>query len=67
MRAAQEFLKEKNIANVEGWIASGASKRGWTSYLVGATECKSCVAKVIALAPAVPIVPNITEEVHRMW
>lgn len=60
MKAVQEFLKEKNIANIEGWVVSGASKRGWTSYLVAATRCSSCGVNLLALAPAVPIVPNIT-------
>ena len=67
MRAAQEFLKEKNIADIEGWVVSGSSKRGWTSWDVGATRCESCPAKILAIAPLVPIVPDIIKEVHQQW
>lgn len=67
MRAAQEFLTESNIANIEGWSVSGASKRGWTTWLVGATKCDTCAAKIIGIVPLVPIVPNIIKEVHQQW
>jgi len=66
MRAVQEFLQENNIADVEGWVVSGASKRGWTTWGVGFTECKSCV-NILAIVPLVPIVPDIKLETHRMW
>ena len=64
MRAAQEFLKQKQVAEIEGWVVAGASKRGWTTWDVGAVKCDSCPAKVIALCPLVPIVPDIQKEVH---
>jgi len=67
MRAAQEFLAQENIAQIEGWTVSGGSKRGWTTWMVGATECESCAAKIVAIAPVVPIVPDIHKDVHRMW
>lgn len=67
MKAAQEFLEYKGIARVEGWVVSGASKRGWTAWDVGITRCESCPVKILALAPLVPIVPNLKAEVHRMW
>jgi len=35
--------------------------------MVGATECESCAAKILAIAPVVPIVPDIHKDVHRMW
>jgi PhoPQ-activated pathogenicity-related protein len=38
MRAVEDFLAEKDIAHIEGWIASGASKRGWISWLYGAVS-----------------------------
>ena len=32
MRAAEEFMAERNISQkIDGWTVSGASKRGWTS------------------------------------
>jgi PhoPQ-activated pathogenicity-related protein len=67
MRAAQEFLAEKEIAQIEGWAVSGASKRGWTSELVAATKCETCPAKVIAMMPVVPIVPDLIKDIHRQW
>ena len=65
MRAVQEFVKQEAIADIEGWVVSGASKRGWTAMLAGAVRCDSCPAKVVAIAPLVPIVPNLLAEVHR--
>ena len=47
-------------------MVSGGSKRGWTSWLVGAVTCESCV-KIAAIAPIVPIVPSLHAEVHRMF
>jgi len=36
MKAAQEFVNEElKVAEVESWIVSGASKRGWTTWMVG--------------------------------
>ena len=67
MRAAQEFLEAEKIGKVDGWVVSGASKRGWTTWDVGIARCESCPAKIVALAPLVPIVPDISAEVHRMW
>jgi PhoPQ-activated pathogenicity-related protein len=46
---------------------SGASKRGWTAMLSGAVRCETCAAKIIAIVPLVPIVPNLLAEVHRQW
>jgi PhoPQ-activated pathogenicity-related protein len=59
-------LKEKNIADIKGWTVSGASKRGWTTWLVGAVNCTTCV-NIIGVVPLVPIVPDIIEETHRQW
>ena len=66
MKAAQEFMSTNGIADIEGWVVTGASKRGWTTWDVGVTRCSSCV-KIIGIAPLVPIVPDIQAEVHRMW
>jgi PhoPQ-activated pathogenicity-related protein len=68
MQAVQEYTTQENIAELDGWLVSGASKRGWTTWMVGAAaeKCTWC-PKVDALAPIVPIVPNLREGVHHMW
>lgn len=67
MRAAQEFLEQKGIAKIDGWVVAGASKRGWTTWDVGAANCETCKAKILGLVPLVPIVPDIQKEVHQQW
>jgi len=68
MQAVQEYTTQENIAELDGWLVSGASKRGWTTWMVGAASAKcTWCPKVDALAPIVPIVPNLREGVHHMW
>lgn len=68
MRAVQEFaVKEGILEEAPGWIVSGASKRGWTAFLSGAVDCETCAAKIIAIAPLVPIIPDILADTHRQW
>jgi len=65
MKAAQEFIKQKKFATLEdGWLVTGASKRGWTSYMVGAAKCDGCV-KIAGIMPLVPIVPMLIKEMHH--
>lgn len=66
MQAVQEYTTQENIAEIDGWLVAGASKRGWTTWMVGAANCPSC-PKIDAIAPIVPIVPNLREGVHHMW
>ena len=67
MKAAQDFINNKlKIAKVERWIVLGASKRGMTTWVMGGTECSTCV-KVAAIVPLVPIEPNLVEDVHIMY
>lgn len=68
MRAAEQFTAQRQLGSPDGWIVAGASKRGWTTWMVGAAAagCTNC-SRVVALAPLVPIVPDIRAEVHRQW
>ena len=63
MHAAEDFLRKEGIAEVEGWIPTGFSKRGWTTWLIGATKCKTCT-KIIGMVPMVPITPNLIQIFH---
>merc|ERR1712137_929223 len=66
MRAVEEYTAQAGIAEIDGWLVAGASKRGWTTWMVGAVNCPSC-PRVEAIAPVVPIVPNLQVGVHHMW
>lgn len=66
MKAAQEFIKERDLGDLEdGWVVSGASKRGWTSFMVGSTE--QSLVKIAGIVPLVPIVPDMVKEAHVQW
>jgi len=66
MRAVQEYTEHAQIASIDGWLVAGASKRGWTTWNVGAVNCPSC-PKIVGIAPIVPIAPAIKEGLHHMW
>lgn len=63
MKAAADFLKLKRL---EDWVVSGASKRGWTTFLLGGMKCQTC-PKIKAIIPMVPIVPMLIKEVHWQY
>jgi PhoPQ-activated pathogenicity-related protein len=48
MNAVQEFCKQQLNRSVRQFVVSGASKRGWTTWLTGAND-----ARVVAIAPMV--------------
>merc|ERR1719213_1283252 len=66
MRAVLEYASQNDLGTIDGWLVSGASKRGWTTWMVGSVNCPTC-PKIDAIAPVVPIVPNLREGVHHMW
>ena len=54
MDAVQEFAEETADHEITGFLVSGASKRGWTTWLTGASD-----PRVKAIAPAVIDVLNM--------
>lgn len=48
MDAIQEFCKQTLNKNIKTFVMSGASKRGWTTWLTGASD-----NRVVAIAPMV--------------
>jgi len=58
MDAVQQILKQEKQFEINGFVVSGASKRGWTSWLVAASGDK----RVIAIVPMVIDNLNIYEQ-----
>ena len=54
MDAAQAWAKAEKLPDVTQFVVSGASKRGWTTWLTGAVD-----DRVIAIAPMVIVTLNM--------
>ncbi len=59
MDAVQEFASKTSNQRIEGFVVSGASKRGWTTWLTGATD-----SRVKAIAPMVIDMLNMKAQAH---
>lgn len=63
--ATTEFMQWKFGANINKYIVSGASKRGWTTYTVGAAD--PIQGRIIGLVPMVLDELNVVKNLHHHW
>ncbi|KAI8512511.1 hypothetical protein Bbelb_091500 [Branchiostoma belcheri] len=62
MDTVQDFVKKNNRSQPEKFLVSGASKRGWTTWLTGAVD-----KRVFALAPIVFDLLNLRKNLHHYY
>lgn len=60
MDAVQEFAKQEWSVGIEGFTVTGASKRGWTTWLTGAVE-----PRATAIAPMVIDTLNMEKQMEH--
>jgi len=64
MTAVQEFIKADTGGrlNIDGFVVAGGSKRGWTTWLVGAVD-----KRVVGIVPIVINVLGVNETTIHHW
>jgi PhoPQ-activated pathogenicity-related protein len=63
MDAVQELSKERSLPEINEFLVTGASKRGWTTWLVGASQDK----RVKGIAPMVIDTLNVAAQIpHQL-
>jgi PhoPQ-activated pathogenicity-related protein len=70
MKAVTEFAVPKSLLEQNaGNIAMGVSKRGWTSWMIGAADTSLIPGcpPILGIAPLAPIVPSMLRDMHRQW
>jgi len=65
MQAIQEYVSIHIQHQIKKFVVAGASKRGWTTWLVGATDPTH--SRVNAIAPIVIDIPNVVVNVNHQW
>ena len=50
-----------------GFVVTGASKRGWHTWMVGVADRPDLFPPILGIIPLVPIIPSFNEVIHRMW
>jgi len=63
MDAATEYWQQQSGNVMSKWIVAGASKRGWTTWTVGACDPK----RVIGIIPLVLDELNFVKNIHHHW
>merc|ERR1712063_204478 len=64
MDTIQQYVSTLTEVNdVQRFVVGGASKRGWTTWMVGAMEDP----RVIAIMPIVAPIANIVPQINEMW
>lgn len=64
MDAVQEFVKTlPGVPDVKRFGVAGASKRGWTTWMVGAMQDP----RVVGIVPIVAPIGNIVPQINEMW
>jgi len=62
MDAIQQFVVSKSLPPISNFVVGGASKRGWTTWMVGAMADPRVSAIVPIVAPISNIVPQFNEQ-----